>query len=273
MKSLKKFSNHFRVKPEDTIDLSAVSPRVTFGITGKGQAKRALLTNLRRLESLQYLLYAQRERALLIILQGMDTAGKDGTIRHVMRGFNPLGCSVVAFKAPSEEECNHHFLWRIDKVVPGRGEVAIFNRSQYEDILVPRVHELVPRAVWSARFEQINAFEAMLHANDVLVLKFFLHISKDEQRQRLAKRLTDERRRWKFSLQDLAERKLWDSYMKAYEDILVRCSTEHAPWYVIPADRKWFRNLAVSQVIIESLEALHMQFPKPSVDLSNIQLD
>lgn len=267
------FSKHFQVKPERTVDLTAMDPRDTTGVTTKTQAKRKLLTNIHKLEQLQYLHYAQHERALLIILQGIDTAGKDGTIRHVMRGFNPLGCTVVAYKVPSEEERSHHFLWRIDKRVPGLGEIAIFNRSQYEDVLVPRVHHLVPRPVWSARFEQINAFEQILHQNSVVILKFFLHISKEEQRKRLAKRLTDERRRWKLSPEDFAERARWDSYMRAYEDLLSRCSTTWAPWYVIPADRKWFRNLAVSQIIIERLEALDMHFPAPSFDLSTVQLD
>ncbi len=266
-------SKRLRVEPEGNVDLSTVDTRGDVGAVSKTQAKRKLLANIQKLEELQYLHYAQRERALLIILQGMDTSGKDGTIRHVMRGFNPLGCTVVAYKVPSEEERSHHFLWRIDKRIPGRGEIAIFNRSQYEDVLVPRVHDLVPRAVWSARFEQINAFEQILHENGVLILKFFLHISKEKQRERLAQRLTDERRRWKLSPEDFSERKLWNSYMKAYEDVLIRCSTAWAPWYIIPADRKWLRNLAVSQIIIEKMQTLKMHFPAPSFDLSTVRLD
>src|SRR4029077_11701999 len=199
--------------------------------------------NVAVLDELAYRLYAENKRSLLIVLQGMDTSGKDGTIRHVMQGFNPSCCTVVSFKQPSAEELDHDFLWRIHNAAPRRGEVAIFNRSHYEDVLVVRVHELGPRSVWARRYAEINEFEHLLHQHGTTVLKFFLHISRDEQLQRLLERLEEPHKHWKFSEGDLAERQKWKEYQRAYQDALARCSTEHAPWFLIPSDRKGYRDL------------------------------
>jgi PPK2 family polyphosphate:nucleotide phosphotransferase len=218
-------------------------------------------------------MYAEHRRALLVVLQGIDASGKDGTIRHVMTGFNPQGCRVTPFKAPTPEELAHDFLWRIHHAVPGKGDVAIFNRSQYEDVLVVRVHELVPAPVWKRRYDQINDFERYLAENDVVIVKFFLQISKDEQKRRLERRLEDSTRQWKVALSDFEERKRWKEYQRAYEDAITKCNTKEAPWYVVPADKNWFRNLAVSQILVETLEALDMRFPKATVDLERITLD
>jgi PPK2 family polyphosphate:nucleotide phosphotransferase len=215
---------------------------------------------------LQNKFYAEKKRALLIVLQGMDTAGKDGTIRHVMSGINPQGCSVTAFKVPNSEELSHDFLWRIHKAVPERGMIGIFNRSQYEDVLVVRVHKLVPKDIWQARYDEINRFERNLAENDVKILKFFLHISKEEQKKRLDDRLHDPHKKWKLSKADGKERKLWDDYVAAYEAMLHQCSTEYAPWFIIPSDHKWFRNLAVSRIIVETLEGFDMHFPQSPED-------
>jgi len=209
----------------------------------------------------------------LIILQGMDTSGKDGTIRHVMSGLSPLGVQVTAFKAPTEEELGHGFLWRIHKAIPRKGYIGIFNRSHYEDVLVVRVHDLVPRKVWKQRYEQINQFEKMLVKNNVILLKFYLHISKGEQKARLQQRLDDPMRYWKFSLKDIEERKLWPDYRKAYEDALMRCSSKWAPWHIIPADHKWYRNLLVAETIVSTLRDLRLEYPPPSVDLAKIRID
>ncbi|MCG3147066.1 MAG: Polyphosphate:AMP/ADP phosphotransferase [Verrucomicrobiae bacterium] len=236
----------------------------------KAEAQTLLDKNVRRLAELQSRLYAEGQRALLIILQGMDASGKDGTIAHVMSGVNPQSCRVTSFKAPTTEELAHDFLWRIHKAVPARGEIGIFNRSHYEDVLIARVRKLVPKKVWAQRYAQINAFEALLAANGVQILKFFLHISKDEQRDRLQSRLDDPLKNWKFNPGDLAERKLWKDYQRAYADAVHKCNTKHAPWFVVPANKKWFRNLAVAAIIVETLEKLDPQFPKPVADLSKI---
>ena len=232
-----------------------------------------LRQQLDELAKLQYLLYAESRRSLLIVLQGMDTAGKDGTIRHVMSGVSPLGVQVHAFKAPNEEELAHDFLWRVHRQTPPRGYIGIFNRSHYEDVLVVRVHELVPRKVWKARYAQINHFEKMLVENDTIVLKFFLHISKDEQKERLQQRLKDPTRNWKLSLKDVEERGYWSAYRKAYEAALSRCSTPWAPWHIIPADHKWHRNLVVAETIVKTLRDCHLEYPKPDVDLSKIVIE
>ena len=203
----------------------------------------------------------------------MDTSGKDGTIRHVMSGLSPLGVRVKAFKAPTEEELGHDFLWRVHKEVPRQGFIGIFNRSHYEDVLVVRVHELVPRKVWKSRYEQINDFEKLLVKNNVILLKFFLHISKSEQKARLEERLSDPTRYWKFSLADVKEREYWSVYRKAYEDVLTRCSTKWAPWHLVPANHKWYRNLVVAETIVDTLRALKMEYPSPSIDLSKVRID
>jgi len=231
-----------------------------------------LAAGIARLDELQYLMYAEHRHALLIVLQGMDAAGKDSTIRHVMSGFNPQGCRVTAFKTPTSEEADHDFLWRVHRAVPLKGDIAIFNRSHYEDVLVARVRTLVPKEVWSRRYEQINQFEALLTENGVTIVKLFLHMSKDEQMQRFAARLEDPTKQWKLAPGDFEDREYWDDYMAAYEDALARCSTDAGPWYIIPADRKWVRNLAVSQILVETLEALKMKFPKSSFDRAGFKL-
>ncbi|QDT88782.1 polyphosphate kinase 2 family protein [Gimesia algae] len=224
-----------------------------------------------RLRELQELLYADGRSSLLICLQGMDTGGKDGTINHILAAMNPQGCRVEGFRQPSAHELSHDFLWRIHQAAPARGEVAIFNRSHYEDVLIVRVHNLVPQAVWSRRYDQINAFENSLVEHDTHILKFYLHISKEEQLKRFKERLDDPTKQWKISEADYKERLYWDDYIAAYEEALSRCSMEYAPWFVIPADHKWFRNLAVARIVVEYLEGLNMQRPEPRVDLEHIR--
>jgi PPK2 family polyphosphate:nucleotide phosphotransferase len=225
----------------------------------------------KRLYELQELLYAEGRHSLLICLQAMDTGGKDGTINRCLGVMNPQGCRVTPFRQPSAEEAAHDFLWRIHRAAPARGEVVIFNRSHYEDVLIVRVHNLVPKSVWSTHYDRINAFEQGLANDDCHILKFYLHISKEEQLKRFKERLDDPTKQWKISEADYTERKLWDDYMAAYEDILSRCSTEYAPWFVIPADHKWFRNLAVARIVVEQLEGLKMSYPKPRVDIEQIR--
>lgn len=266
------FIKKLMVQPGTKVKLSDFDPSETFGYSQdkKTQAKQAKI--LARLDDLQYLFYAVKERALLIVLQGMDTAGKDGTVRHVMSGMSPQGCQVTSFKSPTPDELAHDFLWRIHKAVPEKGMLGIFNRSHYEDVLVVRVHKLVPKKVWKPRYEEINGFEKLLEENNVHIVKFFLHISKNEQKKRLQERLTDPAKTWKISAADFAERKYWDDYVSAYEDVLSRCSTERAPWFVIPANHKWFRNFAVSKILVETFENFDMQLPQPSVDVTKLDL-
>jgi PPK2 family polyphosphate:nucleotide phosphotransferase len=266
------FSKELIVMPGSKVKLSKYDPEDTLGWDKGHRMKASLEKAFERLCSLQYLLYAEHKHALLIVLQGLDAAGKDGTIRHVMSGINPQGCVVTPFKSPSKEELEHDYLWRIHKAVPPLGDIGIFNRSHYEDVLVVRVHNLVPKDAWSKRYDQINTFEQMLAENNVKVLKFFLHISKDEQKRRFQDRIDDKDRRWKISEADFAERKYWDDYTKAYEEALARCSTAAAPWYVIPSNKKWFRNLAVSHIITETLDGMKMKFPPATVDVSKIKL-
>jgi PPK2 family polyphosphate:nucleotide phosphotransferase len=266
-------SRRLRVRPEQRVHLADIDPAETHGFEKGEELDAVLAKNIARIDELQYLMYAEHRRALLVVLQGMDASGKDGTIRHVMTGFNPQGCRVTAFKTPTPEELAHDFLWRVHAAVPKKGDVAIFNRSHYEDVVVVRVHELVATQVWKRRYDQINHFEHFLAQNDVVIAKVFLHIGKDEQKRRLERRLEDPTRQWKVSLSDFEDRKRWKQYMRAYEDALTECNSKAAPWYVVPADKKWFRNLAVSQVLVETLEALDMQFPKPTVDLKRITLD
>lgn len=263
---------HLRLKPGHKARLQHRNPKATPGVKSKAASEAALAKNMARLAELQYLLHAESKHAVLIVFQAMDTGGKDGTIRHVMSTLNPQGTVVTSFKVPTAEEANHDFLWRIHKATPRVGEFAIFNRSHYEDVLVVRVHNLVPEKVWSERYDQINNFEKLLAENHVKILKFFLHISKDEQKKRIERRLDDPTRQWKLSEADFAERDYWNDYIQAYEDALTQCSTAWAPWYVIPANKKWFRNLAVSQILVESLEELKMKFPQTTLDLSKIKL-
>ena len=260
------------LRPDKRITLADCDPGETLGLDKEAAAEKTE-KNIARLDELQYLMYAEHRRALLVVLQGMDGAGKDGTIRHVMRGLNPQGCRVTSFKTPSAEEADHDFLWRVHRAVPPSGEVAIFNRSHYEDVLAARVRKLVPETVWSPRYDHINRFEQLLTDNSIVVTKFFLHVSKDEQRRRFEERLRDPMKQWKLSPSDLEDRKHWDDYVAAYEDALTRCSTSDAPWFIVPADKKWFRNFAVSRILVETLEALDMRFPKPTVDVSRIRLD
>jgi len=260
-----------KLRARKSVHLAKWNPRSTPGCKDKEEAAGRLAENLARIDALQYRLFAEARRSLLIVLQGMDTSGKDGLIRKVMTVFNPNGCRVWSFKVPTAEEAAHDFLWRIHRAAPGRGEVSVFNRSHYEDVLVVRVHDLVPRAVWSARYDTINAFERHLHTHGTRVLKFFLHISREEQKERLLARLDDPLKRWKFSDADLAERARWSSYQRAYEEALERCSTPHAPWFVVPADRKWYRDLAVSEIIADALEEMDPQLPKVKLDVKALR--
>ncbi len=268
----KRMKERFLVSPGRRVSLSKHDPDDTAGWSRGKRYDRALERCMSRLDELQYLLYAEKRHALLVVLQAMDAGGKDGLVRHVMTGFNPQGCSVTSFKAPTPEEAEHDFLWRIHHHVPRLGDVGIFNRSHYEDVLIVRVHDLVPRKVWSRRYAIINDFEKHLSESGVVILKFFLHISEDEQRRRLQARLDDPARQWKFSPGDLEERKLWPDYMRAYEQALERCSTSYAPWYVIPADHKWFRNLAVAEILVDTLEGLNMKLPRPDFDPSKVRI-
>ncbi len=226
---------------------------------------------LEELRALQYRLFAENRRTVLVVLQAMDAAGKDGLVRGVFSGLNPQGCTVTSFKAPSPEELHHDFLWRIHKAVPPHGEIGVFNRSHYEDVLVVRVHDLVPREVWKARYDQINAFENLLAANGVTLVKIYLHISREEQKKRLLERLDNPERNWKFSEADLAERKYWNDYEAAYEAALGRCSTPAAPWHVIPADHKWYRNWAVAHLLLRTLRDMKLTYPAPRGDVATLK--
>src|ERR1700683_2959719 len=248
------FRKAFRIKPGTNVKLKACDPDETLGVKKGSKEHKKLDQALDKLDDLQYMMYAEKKHALLVVFQALDAGGKDGTIRHVMSGFNPQGCEVSSFKEPTQEELSHDYLWRVHKRVPAVGFVGIFNRSHYEDILVVRVHKLVPREQWSKRYEQIDSFEKMLAQNRVTIVKFFLHISKDEQRKRFEARIDDANKRWKISTGDFKERKYWDEYTSAYEDALTRCNSKEAPWYIIPANHKWFRNLAVSRILVETLE-------------------
>jgi len=258
------------VPPGSRVNLADYDPGYTGTYKDKGSAEKALKRNLERLQELQEVLWAEGKHALLIVLQGLDASGKDGTIEHVMHGVNPQGCQVTSFKVPTEEELAHDSLWRIHKAVPRHGYIGIFNRSHYEDVLVVRVHNLVPPEVWGQRYEQINHFEKLLADTGTTILKFFLHISREEQKRRFEERLRDPTKNWKFSIKDVQERDFWHDYMRAYEEALSRCNTPWAPWYIVPADHKWYRNLIVSQVIVETLEGLDLHYPPPLPDTDKI---
>ncbi|HXO92691.1 MAG TPA: polyphosphate kinase 2 family protein [Candidatus Acidoferrum sp.] len=243
---------------------------------GKHESHQEALPEIQKyvekMAQLQYLMYAERKHSLLIVLQGLDAAGKDGVVRHVLTGMSPAGCVAVGFKQPTPEELAHDFLWRVHPHVPAKGSVAIFNRSHYEDVLVVRVHELVPENVWSKRYDEINEFETLIaKQNNTTILKFFLHISKQEQLARFAKRLDDPARQWKISDSDYKERDYWSKYTEAFEDVLNKASTENAPWFIIPSNHKWFRNLAISQIIVRQMEDMDMQLPKPTVNIAKIR--
>jgi len=257
-----------RARPGSHVDLPDIDPRETHG--RKEEALAGLRDNVGLLASQQERLYAGARHAVLVVLQGMDTAGKDGTIKHVMTGLNPQGVIVAPFKVPTPEEAAHDFLWRVHRQTPGKGMIAIFNRSHYEQVLVVRVHGLEPEETWRRHYDQINEFERTLAENGTTILKFFLHISKEEQRERLQDRIDTPEKQWKFRKADVEERKLWDDYQRAYEDALSRCSTEHAPWYVIPADRNWFRDYAVAEILADTLEDLDLRYPGPEPDIKGL---
>jgi PPK2 family polyphosphate:nucleotide phosphotransferase len=263
----------YRIEPGRSVRLREWDPDDTSGFKGKKADGLAELSRLRdRLESLQETLYAERKHKVLVVLQGMDTAGKDGTIKRVFEGVNPQGVRVAHFGVPSQEERDHDFLWRVHKQVPGNGELVIFNRSHYEAVLVERVHKVVPKEVWQRRYELINEFERGLAEEGTSILKFYLHIDADEQKKRLLDRLRDPTKQWKFNPSDLPERKLWPEYMKAYEEALQRTSTEWAPWYLVPANHHWFRDLVVSTVLVGRLEDLHLRYPPPGFDPKSIAI-
>ena len=265
------FSHRYRVEPGVRVRLDRIDPDDTGRVKNKDEGRERAERHLERLADLHYRLYAENRRSVLIVLQGMDAAGKDGVIRHVLAGLNPQACRVASFKVPTEEELGHDFLWRIHKAVPRRGEIGVFNRSHYEEVLVVRVKGLVPASVWSARYEQINAFEHMLVDSGTTILKFFIHISPAEQRTRLLARLADPQRNWKFSAADIEVRQQWDAYQRAYEDALTKCSTPWAPWYIIPGNHKWLRNLAVSDILVAHLEAMDLRFPKPMGNIAELE--
>jgi PPK2 family polyphosphate:nucleotide phosphotransferase len=265
------YRKRFRVKPGSKFKLSDHDPAFTDKFESEEEAKGQLDHFQQRLRELQDLLYVNQKHSLLIVLQALDTGGKDGTINHVLGAMNPQGCRVAHFREPSAEEAAHDFLWRAHKAAPAAGEVVIFNRSHYEDVLVVRVHDLIPKAVWSKRYKRIDSFEKELVEHDTLVLKFFLHISKQEQLKRLKARVDDPAKHWKLSAGDFAEREYWRDYAGAYQDALRECSTKQAPWYVIPADHKWFRNHAVARIVVEHLEDLKLSYPRPAVDLKRIK--
>jgi len=265
------YRKKFAVEPGKKVRLSKIDPSYTGKHETHDKALPEIQKNVERMDRLQYLLYADGSQSLLVVLQALDAAGKDGTIRHVFSGMNPQGTFVYGFKQPSREEAVHDFLWRAHARTPGRGEVVVFNRSHYEDVLVVRVHKLVPHSVWSKRYELINDFETMLSRNGTSILKFFLHISPQEQLARFKQRLDDPSRHWKISESDYSERELWPQYVDAYEDAMKRTSTKHAPWYIIPSNHKWFRNLAVSQIIADTMDDMGLKLPPTRVDLADIR--
>jgi PPK2 family polyphosphate:nucleotide phosphotransferase len=260
----------YRIQPGERISLANIDPNASEDYKKKKDITAELEKQRQRIRKLQERLYAENQRSLLIVLQAMDTGGKDGTIKHVFREVNPQGCQVWSFKIPSHEEASHDFLWRYHHRVPQRGMITIFNRAHYEDVLVVRVHELVPENIWRQRYHIINEFEQMLTLSNVTILKFFLHISKDEQKRRLESRLNNPDKQWKFSQNDIKERRLWDKYQKAFEDAISNCSTSYAPWYVVPANKKWYRNLVVARTIADTLEAMNPQYPNGEKGLKKI---
>lgn len=266
--------DRYRVKPGEWVDLHAVDTRATDAFDGSKRDGKALLRSMGdRLETLQEVLYAQAKHSLLIVIQAMDTGGKDSTIGHVFSGVNPQGVKVVSFKQPTSLQLAHDFLWRVHPHTPADGEIAIFNRSHYEDVLVARVHDLVPERVWRPRYAHIRAFEKMLVDEGTAILKFYLQISLDEQKERLQDRLDDPSKHWKFDIGDLKERKRWDEYMAAYTEMMAETSTPESPWYVVPADRKWYRNLVVSQAILDALEGMDLHYPPAQEGLDEVVIE
>lgn len=269
-------TSNYLVKPNSKVDLSKIDTKDTGGLKSKDDAKELLEKNIQKMRELQDKLYASDKYSLLLIFQAMDAAGKDSTIKHVMSGLNPQGTQVFSFKQPSKEELDHGYLWRIFKALPERGRIGIFNRSHYEEVLVVKVHnllkyqqipeELIDSNIWQKRYEQINNFEKYLYQNGTVILKFFLHISKEEQKERFLARIDDPTKNWKFSAADVEERKYWNDYQKAYQDAIKATSKKYAPWFVIPADKKWFARLLVSEIIVEALKKLKLEYPKLSED-------
>ncbi|MCO1334639.1 polyphosphate kinase 2 family protein [Microbulbifer sp. OS29] len=262
---------NFRVKPGSKIQLSEIDPSFKHCYDNREEALPETNRMDEQIRTLTYKLYAEHKQSLLICLQGIDASGKDGTIKHVLGATNPQMCTALSFKEPTQEESEHDFLWRYHKVTPGQGHISIFNRSHYESVLIERVHNLVPEKVWSGRYDQINSFESLLTGSNTLVLKFFLYISQNEQLDRFKQRIDDPARQWKISESDYTEAKYWDDYIAAFENMLNRCSTQHAPWFIIPANHKWFRDLAVASIIAEALKSLNPQFPAPSVNIEEIK--
>lgn len=265
------YGKKFMVKPGSKVRLGKIDPSYTGKHASRVTAIAETAKQVERMDRLQYLMYAGATRSLLIVLQGLDAAGKDGVIRHLFTGMNPQGTKTFGFKEPTREELAHDFLWRVHRCTPGKGEVTIFNRSHYEDVLVARVHKLVPRSVWSQRYDLIKDFETMLIENSTQILKFYLHISEDEQLARFHQRLEDPARRWKISESDYTERDLWPKYVEAYEEAIALTSTKHAPWFVIPSNHKWFRNLAISQIVADTMNQMGLKLPPPRVDLAAIR--
>ena len=265
-----RYYKSFQIKPSTRIRLGKWDPKF-IGEHTKKEALRKIEKLREQISDMQMRLYAEHQRSLLICLQGQDASGKDGVVRHVIGSMNPEGCRVVNFKEPTKEELDHDFLWRIEHQMPRKGEVVIFNRSHYEDVLIVRVHDLVPKGIWSRRYRQINDFEQRQLANGAHILKFFLHISKEEQLERFEQRLDDPAKRWKISEADYTEREYWEEYEKAYEEVFAKCNSTAAPWFLIPADHKWFRDLAISEIILATFEALKIQVPKPTVDIADIR--
>jgi PPK2 family polyphosphate:nucleotide phosphotransferase len=262
-----------KVEPGQQIKLSEIAPGDTGDLNDKAEAKQQLKQYVKRLADLQNVLYAEGKHSLLIVLQAMDAGGKDGTIRNILSGVNPQGVRVTSFKAPTDEELAHDFLWRIHKAAPARGMIGVFNRSHYEDVLIVRVHDLIAPDVWRQRYEQINHFEQLLAGNNTTILKFYLHISKQEQKERFQSRLHQPHKRWKFNPADVAERAHWDEYMHAFEDVFQHCSTAHAPWYIVPANRKWYRNVVIAETIVNALESLNLKYPDPVEGIDDIVID
>lgn len=265
------YREEFIVHPGARLHLSHIDPAYKGRHESHEKAGPLIAESLANMARLQYLLYANASRSLLIVLQGLDAAGKDGVVRHLFSGMNPQGTRVFSFKEPSAEDRAHDFLWRVHQRAPGRGEVVIYNRSHYEDVLVVRVHESVPREVWSQRYASINDFETMLTANGTQVLKFYLHISTEEQLERFKRRLDDPARQWKISESDYSERLFWPQYIEAYEEAIERTSTKLAPWFVIPANHKWFRDLAISQIVADTMNDMKLSLPPARVDLAEIR--
>ncbi len=266
-----KIKSPYLVKPHTKVRSTKISSSDTGDFKSENAAKAVLAIHRTQLADLQDVFYASQAKALLIVLQGMDTSGKDGTISHIFSGINPQGCDVAAFKVPTPLEARHDFLWRVHAQVPPRGMIGIFNRSHYEDVLSPRVHKLISRDDANQRLEDINEFESTLADNHVLILKFYLHISKDEQTRRLQSRIENPKKHWKLSDADIHERQYWPQYIDAYDHILSSTSRKHAPWFVIPSDNKWYRNIAISSIIVDLMQSLKLKYPQPTVDASAIK--